>query len=46
MKLSTGRTFCVGGAGNEVLGISADLDVTCGYDHEPLDWPQHDCGIA
>ena len=38
MKLSTGREWEVGGAGNEIVGIGADLEVTVGYDHGNDEW--------
>lgn len=38
MKLRTGTVFEVGGAGNEIVGLSADLEVTSGYDVDPAQW--------
>lgn len=38
IHLSTGRFFGVGGAGECVLGISQDLEVTEGYDHDSREW--------
>ena len=41
MKLST-RDIEVGGAGLEIVGISADLDVSVGYDNGMRLWPGDD----
>lgn len=38
IKLSTGTVLDVDGAGSCVLGISADLEVTEGYDHTNEQW--------
>lgn len=39
IKLSDGTEFYVGGAGDCILGISAGLIVTEGYDTAPDRWP-------
>jgi hypothetical protein len=38
IKLRTGREWEPGGAGNDIVGISADLKVTVGYDHPNEEW--------
>ena len=39
INFKSGRVLEIGGGGDEVIGIGADLEVTEGYDHFLSLWP-------
>jgi hypothetical protein len=40
MRLCDGTEIKIGGAGDDVIGIGADLEVSVGYDSLMSRWPQ------
>jgi hypothetical protein len=42
IKLKSGREWEVGGAGSDIIGISDELEVTVGYDHDNDAWEGHE----